>query len=154
MAYYALEPEVAGGFGPNTVFLDVKARPPLIAKFNYEFDVWLGDPLLEAVGCYIVMETLREKIGTVQASGVSFGPVEISKSGQFQDLYPDVALPSFLWLQVTGNAGQDDFGLSRIASRTRLVVSGQILKILEEAGMSHCEIAPFDKGKTSEETGA
>ena len=46
MKYFQLEPEVAGGFGPNSI-LDPKVRPPRVTKFNYEFDVWLGDPVLE-----------------------------------------------------------------------------------------------------------
>jgi hypothetical protein len=141
MKYYLLEPESPGGFGPDSVFFDVKARPPRIAKFNYEFDIWPRDPLIEAVACYIVTELLREKIEALHPTGVSFGLVEISKSGQFEDLYPNFALPKFVWLQVSGKAGQDDFGLSTTHS---LVVSERVLSLLKEAGMSHCDVAEFD----------
>jgi len=51
MKYYVLEPEVAGGFGPKLI-LDRHVRPASVTKFHYEFDVWLGAPLLEAVGCF------------------------------------------------------------------------------------------------------
>lgn len=142
MRYYLLEPEVAGGFGPRSVFLDVKARPPRVSKFNYEFDVWPGDPLLEAVGCYVVTEPLEDKIAAMHPTGVSFATVEVSKSGEFEDRYPSRELPRFVWLQVTGKAGQDDFGLSR----TRLVVSERILNVLKESGVTHCDIAEFAGG--------
>jgi putative Mn2+ efflux pump MntP len=60
MKWYVVEPEVAGGFGPNSI-LDPSVRPPLVTRFNYEFDVWLGDPILEAIGCFIVTQSLRRK---------------------------------------------------------------------------------------------
>jgi hypothetical protein len=78
------------------VFVDVKARPPRIAKLNYEFDMWPRDPLVEAVARYIVTESLKEKIAALRPSGVSFGLVEISKSGQFKDRYPNHELPQFV----------------------------------------------------------
>src|SRR5579859_4713915 len=113
MKYYALEPEVAGFFGQNAVLADPYARPPRITKFHYEFDVWLGDPLLEAVACFIVLESLKEKLLALRATGVAFGEVEVSTSEEFEELDPGLKLPKFAWLQVTGEAGKDDFGLSQ-----------------------------------------
>jgi hypothetical protein len=140
--YYALEPEVAGGFGPHSV-LNPKVRPLDVNRFHYEFDVWLGDPLLEAVGCFIVTEPLRQMIAEMHATGMSFGDVEISKSPQFDDLYPNRPLPDFVWLKVLGKAGRDDFGLS---PNHGLVVSERILNLLKGEGMSHSEITAFDAG--------
>ena len=139
MKYYVLEPEVAGGFGPKSL-LNPGVRPPYVTKFNYEFDVWLGDPLLEAVGCFIVTEALKEKFQAMKSTGVSFSTVEVSKSVQFDDLYPNCQLPKFVWLQVTGEPGKDDFGLS---SKHSLVVSQPILNTLQAAGMSHADISEF-----------
>ncbi len=140
MEYYVLEPEVAGGFGPNTIFADRTARPPRITKFHYEFEVWLGDPLLEAVACFIVLESLKEKILALRPTGVAFSEAEVSTSEGFEELDPGRKLPKFVWLQVTGKAGKDDFGLS---SQHLLVVSQRILDLLRDAGMSHCDIAEF-----------
>ena len=140
MTYYELDPEVAGGFGPNADIGNPRLRPLLIRHFHYEFDVWLGDPLLEAVGCYIVTESLKRNIQTLGASGVAFGQVEISKSGEFEDLNPNLELPSFVWLQVTGKPGVDDFGMSLAH---RVVVSERVLDLLKSEGISHCGISPF-----------
>ncbi|HEY2707880.1 MAG TPA: hypothetical protein VGI95_07480 [Caulobacteraceae bacterium] len=60
MAHFTLRPKVAGGFGPDTVG-DLQSRPPKLVEFNYEFDVWLGDPLLEAVSNFVVTDPLRDK---------------------------------------------------------------------------------------------
>jgi len=140
MKYYILEPEVAGGLGQNAD-LDRSVHPPRVTRFHYQFDGWLGDPLLETVASFIVTDGLKEKIKTMQASGAKFGDVEISKSGEFEDFFPNRGLPQFAWLQVNGNAGRDDFGLSRTH---RLVVSERILDLLRTEGMSHCDISEFN----------
>lgn len=141
MKYYVLEPEVAGSFGGNTIFVDRKARPPLVERFHYEFNVWLGDPILEAVCCYIVTEPLRDQILLLEAAGMSFGPVEVSTTYPFDEVSRKRELPAFVWLQVNGRAGLDDFGYS---SAHTLVVSDRILNILRDAGMKHCEVADFN----------
>jgi len=140
MEYYKLYPEVAGGFGENAVLADPHARPPLVTRFHYEFYGWSGDPLLTTVVCFIVVESLKKNILALEATGVTFGDVEVSTSEEFEELYPNVKLPKFVWLRVSGKAGKDDFGLS---SDHRLVVSQRILDLLKDAGMSHCDISEF-----------
>ena len=146
MKYYTLEPEVAGGFGPNSILEDPSARPPRISHFNYEFHGWLGDSLLEAIACFIVTESLKDKNAASQSSGVSFGTVVVSKSGEFEDLHPGRQLPNFVLLQVTGKAGENDFGLS---AKHCLVVSERVLDVLRHSGMSHCAIAEFNVGSSA-----
>lgn len=140
MKFYELEPEVAGGLGKNTV-MDRSVHPPRVSRLHYYFDGWLGDPLVESFPCFIVTELLRDEIVALHSTGVSFGTVELSKSGEFEDLHPNRQLPSFAWLQVTGKAGTDDFGLS---TKHGLVVSGRTLEVLRKAGMSHCAITEFN----------
>ena len=143
MTYFVLEPEVAGGFGPATIG-NLRARPPLLEKFNYEFDTWLGDPLLEALGTFIVTDHLKERLIEAHASGVGFGDVEATKSGIYLDLYGDRPLPAFSWLQITGRAGKDDFGLS---SSGYLIVSERMMNLLKAFGLNHCEISEYDPKK-------
>jgi hypothetical protein len=139
MKYYTIEPEVAGGFGENAV-LDASVRPPLVTKFHYEFDAWSGDPILETVATFIVTDSLKRKIQALKATGVQFGAVEISKSGEFEDFFPARELPAFAWLQVTGIPGKDDFGLS---ATHRLVVSRRVLELLQAEGMTQGDISEF-----------
>lgn len=51
--FYAIQPEVAGNIAESEG--DLTARPPLIRKLHYVFDGWLGDVLLEALCCFIVI---------------------------------------------------------------------------------------------------
>jgi hypothetical protein len=146
MNYYALVPEAAGQFGPNTVFVDKIARPPLVEKFHYEFNGWLGDPLVETIGCYIVTKPLRDKITSVNPSGVRFEEVEVSKSEEFVRRDPGRTLPPFVWLQITGVGGQDDFGYTITHGRS-IVVSSRILDIMSGVGIPHCAVVELENWK-------
>jgi hypothetical protein len=143
MTYFVLEPEVAGGFGPTTTG-NLKVRPPRLEKFDYEFDVWPSDPLLEAVSNFIVTDRLKERLIEAHSSGIAFGDVEVTKSGIFLDMYGDRPLPAFSWLKITGRAGKDDFGLS---SSRRLIVSERIMNLLKAFELNHCEISECDPKK-------
>ena len=143
MTYFILEPEVAGMFGPATTG-DLRGTPPRVDKFNYEFDTWLGDPILEAVSTFIVTDILKDRLIEARASGAAFGDVEVTKSGIFLDMNGDRPLPAFCWLQITGRAGKDDFGLS---SSRRLVVSERMMNLLKAFGLNHCEVSEYDPKK-------
>jgi len=137
MKFYRLEPEVAGGLEPDTL-MDRSVSPPQVKRLNYEFDGWSGDGLLESFPCFIVTESLANEIRHLHPTGIELANVEISKSSQFEELYPAQSLPKFMWLKVSGTPGKDDFGIS---GDYRLVVSEQALNILKSFGLSHCDIA-------------
>ena len=61
MTYFTLEPEVAGMFGPATTG-DLRGTPPRVEKFNYEFDTWPCDPLIEAICTFIITDHLKERL--------------------------------------------------------------------------------------------
>ena len=56
------------------------------------------------------------------------------------ELEPDWPVPVIEWLQVSGVAGLDDFGLDSHAS---LVVSDAALSVLRRFQLNDCEIIPF-----------
>lgn len=140
MKYYSLDPEVAGGFGENTVMDDPTARPPIVRNFHFQFEGWLGDDLLETVACFIATKRLVEAIRALQPSGIGFDKVEITKSEQFEELYPDRELPDFVWLKITGKPGRDDFGLSE---EHRLVVSERMLSAMKMLNLNNCDFADY-----------
>ena len=136
MKYYTLEPEVAGGLGPNTV-LDHTRHPPLVFKLHYEFDVWLGDELLESFPCYIVTMRLATVFMEGHFTGAEIAPIEVTTSDCFHEFCPGVTLPTFVWLKVCGAAGCDDFGITQ---DNLLVVSE---RVLEQLNLKHCDVAEF-----------
>lgn len=136
MKFYRLEPEVAGGIGPDTM-MDRSVSPPRVERLHYVFDGWLGDELLTSFPCFIVTERLANEIEGMKTSGVRFADVKITQSLQFEELHPGKTLPEFKWLQVFGTPGHDDFGISR---DRRLIVSERVLNTLKLYDLSHCDI--------------
>jgi hypothetical protein len=134
--YYIVEPEVAGDLGDDTE-MDRSVHPPWVSKLHYEFEVWLGDALLETFPCFIVTDSARDAIEMAKLTGVRFGDVKVTTSDVFDEMYPQRQLPKFLWLQIEGEKGKDDFG---VMPDGRLVVSEKALAVLREVGLSHAEV--------------
>ena len=139
MKYFILQPEVAGGLGEHTV-MDTTVHPPVVSRLHYEFGGWLGDDLLESFPCYIVTARLKEALVEAGVSGCTFDAVEVSKSDDFKELYPDRELPQFFWLKVHGRPGVNDCGSTPEA---QLVVSELCLQTTKTFNLAHCDIEPY-----------
>ena len=140
MTSFAIEPEVAGGFGNRTI-IDTSSGRRKVIKLHYQFDGWLGDALLETTPCYIVSEPLASDIVGQGLTGYEFDDVVISTSDEFSELYPDVVLPAFRWLKIVGIPCEDDFGLTPNLS---LVVSERALHVLQSHGISNAaSVIPY-----------
>ncbi|RZI54440.1 MAG: hypothetical protein EOP12_02840 [Pseudomonas sp.] len=137
-AYFAVEPEVAGGLGANTS-INRATVPAEFTKLHYVFEGWQGDALIESTPCFLVTEELAVAIRKERLSGVSFDEVEVSTSPEFNDLHLGLHLPNFLWLKIEGHLAKDDFALSKLM----LVASGRALAVLERYGLAHATVVPF-----------
>ena len=145
MRYFVLSPEVAAmGLGEHTV-MDRSTHPPKVSHLHFDFDVWLGDDLIEAFPCFVVTTQLADEMRKHTFSGYELKAVEISTSDMFRDfqnLHPDRELPEFVWLDITGTAGTDDFGVNK---EGRLVVSEDAFAVLKAAHLDNCEVSEFVK---------
>jgi hypothetical protein len=152
--YYYIEPEVGGGEGPQSV-MDRTFHPPVTRKLHYEFEVWLGDVLVEGFPCWIVTASAMRRIKTAHLTGVEFDHVDVTASEEFNIHCRNRKLPQFVWLKVVGTPGHDDFGVAKSfkiekvsrqipAGYFRLVISERALNLLRELGISHAEIEDFD----------
>lgn len=142
MSHIVLEPEVAGGWGSETI-ADTSRHPPVVSRLHYEFEGWLGDDLLESFPCFIVTERLAVALERAGLTGFVLDDVTTTRSPEFEELYPDTQLPSFRWLRVTAHAGTADFG---IGPDYRLVVSTGALTILERFELKQAGREPFVRG--------
>ena len=125
--YRYLEPEVSGGLGKKTQ-LDSSTHPPIVTKLHYVFDGWLGDDILETFPCFIITESLKNKIESEGLTGITFDSVLISKSETFVALYPNRQLPLFFWAKIIGEFKEADFF---IGNDNRLIVSDSAYNILK-----------------------
>jgi hypothetical protein len=152
MKLYELEPEVAGGFGENTVYsnlneVEQKRGRSTITHLNYEFSGWLGDELLETTPCFIVTMSLANDIEKSDLKGYKFEDVEISTNDEFKELYPMITLPEFKRIipqgtvvvnsEVFHNWSGDDFCIS---NNFILIVSERALNILKKHKLVYCDV--------------
>ncbi len=131
-----IEPEVAGGLGPLTEIENNNVYPPKVLKLNYLFEGWLGDDIIEAFPCFIVTERLGLEIQRKALSGIQFDEVYISKSLEFEELYPNKKVPIFWWMKIIGSYLKDDFSL---AIDYRLVISEKAFKVLQNFNVQNAE---------------
>jgi len=139
MRFSFVEPEVAGGWGTNTI-ADRSTVPVTVKHLHYEFDGWLGDVLLESTPCFVVTDEAEAAIRKADLSGASFEAMEATASNTFQDIHGDRALPRFQRLTPLGAPGVDDFAL---AADLRLVLSEKAIGVLQELGLNHAELSPY-----------
>lgn len=139
--FFVVEPEVAGRWGANIVTTRAPGQPVKVNKLHYEFEGWLGDSLVESTPCYVGTEDLAQAITAAELCGVHFDDVEVTKSEQFEELYPGRDLPNFLWFKFDGIPQQDDFG---VTPELQLVVSRRALALLREYGLDHADVDAFD----------
>jgi hypothetical protein len=144
MNYFYVEPEVAGGLGERTV-LDRSVHPPIVNRLHYELEGWLGDAILESFPAFVVTEEAKASLLRIGATGGFFDNAEVTVTHQFEELYPGLKLPSFVWLKPEGKAGQDDIGA---AADGRLVLSQRALDTLSSLGISNALVEPFENEGT------
>ena len=135
MQFHVIEPEVAGGWGDN-IAVDRSVEPLRIKHLHYQFDGWLGDDLLTTHPVYICTEQVAAALQAESFSGFELTDVEVSCSSQFRELFPNRKLPSFRWLQITGEAERDDFGLRD----KQLVVSERALSCFRSFSLKQARV--------------
>jgi hypothetical protein len=141
MRYVCVIPEIAGEHGENSVF-DRSTTPFEVIKLHHVFSSWLGDAIVRGYRCYIVTTPAAAALQTGGMSGICFADVKISTDLEYDEAYPDRPVPSFVWLQIVGKPGQDDFGMAR---NNHLVMSERASQILSPFGIEHALIAPFSQ---------
>ena len=92
VSFSFVEPEVAGGWGPNTV-ADRSTTPVTVEHLHYEFDGWLGDVLLESTPCFIVTDAGVAAITKEGLVGAEFENVEIDTLESMGALLSTLVLP-------------------------------------------------------------
>lgn len=138
MKYFLIEADVPGRLRNSRQVLDNRSN---LLSIHYIFDCWPEDDISEADPVIIVSEKLSKSIVSREMTGFILKSCESSKGDQFDIASPGCGeLPRYLWLDVTGTAGVDDFGISK---NLTLVVSQRVMDILDDFCMKRANISPF-----------
>ncbi|MEV4316754.1 hypothetical protein [Actinocrispum sp. NPDC049592] len=123
--YYLVNPEVAGGLGPETV-MDTTVHPPRVSRLEYEVVDWLGDCIVQSFPCYLTLRGVAKKLEALKFTGFHSDEAAISEADEYRDINPDGELPDLVWLVVDGQPGRDDLGLT---DKAELIVSEPVLEV-------------------------
>jgi hypothetical protein len=155
--FFLLRPEVAGGWGSETVVVNRTEtrfgadKFPVVTKLEYVFDDWLGDDLLESFPCFIVTETLADKLQQNALTGLKFSDVLISASELFEDINGADGfskLPHFVRLEPQGRVAFDsEYEVLNwtgddicLGERAELIVTEKALDVLKQSNINQCDI--------------
>lgn len=135
-SYRRLKPDAPGQLGSKTV-LDNTVHPPRIDNFQFIFDDWFGDDLIECFPCFLITERLVNKLQETSLKGYVVKDVEIEFSPLFYDLNGNKKVPAFKWLYINGLPGDDFF----IDEEKCLMVSANAYELIKREGnISNCEV--------------
>lgn len=136
MRFIKIEPEVSVYIGERTVF-DKSVVPWYVQKLHLEFEGWFGDDLVTASPVFCVTQRLKEGLESSSLSGISnFDSIEITKTENFEELYPDKELPAFFLLRINGESKKDDIAIEA----GDLIISERALEFLQGFNLSEAEI--------------
>ncbi len=141
--YYLVKPEVAGEMGEGTV-LDHSTHPPRVDRLEYEIGGWLGSDLMTTFPCFIVTETLAEKLTASGLGSFELRDVEITISPEGETALQVMGFSEFpkcKWFYVTGTAGHDDFGVTQ---KARLIVSDRGLEVVRQGRIEYVAIEEYN----------
>ena len=133
MKYFTIEPEVSGELGSLTE-MDTSIHPPVVSRLEYRVCGWLGDALLECFPCFIGTVALIDDLVALNCNGFDVAEMLVTESEELRELQPNLDLPEFRWIQVTGTACRNDFGLD---ISHQLVVSERVLSALKRHGFAN-----------------
>lgn len=134
--YYRLKPDAPGQLGDKTVLND-QTHPPQINHFQFVFDDWFGDDLIECFPCFMITERLLNKLEGMSLKGYVIKDVEIEFSPLFYDLNGNKEVPKFKWLYINGTPDDDFY----IDEEHCLVVSSLAYEQIKGNGnIRNCEV--------------
>jgi hypothetical protein len=110
----------------------------------YVFDTWLGDDLIRAHPGVLVTTPLKRALERLpEPTGFEMARARVRSSGFYRNHHPGKRLPPFWAIQVHGQAGRDDMGLT---GATVLVVSRRVLDVLLAFRVGRAVFAQYAPG--------
>ncbi len=163
---YFIDPEVAGGFGANTIFgsskhiLSDTLNIPSIKFLDYRFDDWMGDCIIGFLSVYAITEEFSVLITQKKMSGFVIESMECSESDMWDQIRGDCSVPEMkriiplneIMLDKNLNATKDIsefdvyFGIclewkeSKAGISYGLIISERFLNCAKNLGLNNCDI--------------
>lgn len=123
MKYFLIKLEVPAGIGKNSILERIPGQALKAVKLHLVIEDWLGSDLMKTSSVFYVTEKSKKRLVNSNLTGIEgFEEMEVSKSENFLELYPNKKLPRFLWFKINGEPRVDDFGVEK----GKLIVSDRV----------------------------
>ncbi len=137
-----------GEFSPHAD-VNYNLYPPEVRQCLCDIDVWPKSSIFGISPCIFVQESLADSLAAGSCSGFMLRDAILEPSRAFKRLYKHPnKLPRFMWCDIVGQPGEDDFGLDR---KTRLIVSVRVKQMIESGPHEAIIFIPGMKAPPDEE---
>ena len=127
----------SGEIDSQTIVTDRSVHPFSISDVGLELSDWPADDLFQSWPAFFASCRLSSKIIHGKYTGIDFQQVSrINPDFNFKAFYPGFNTDQYLWLNINGELGKDDFALF---NRMYLVVSEKALEFLRDNHVTHAE---------------
>jgi hypothetical protein len=139
MNFYLIEPQIPGGFGPQTRIRDLPGGRRELEFAHILLDE-VPDDLIKNVFCFAVSDQLMAKIRDAGIADVKFRNCLVEPNEQFRFLSEDMdtSLPQYFEILVEGRPYESDIAREGF----KLIVSERFKVILGEFLIPHSKIEP------------
>ena len=135
MTFLTIEPETSGFLIPGAPGGGVACV----------FDTWLGDDLVRAYPAVLARTPVKQALRSLDhASGFEVSRARVRASPFFRKHSPGKRLPVFWAIDVNGQPGRDDMGLTKAGV---LVVSRRVLDVLLQFRIGRAVLAHYVPGE-------
>jgi hypothetical protein len=131
MTFFIIEPETSGSYSARSAS----------GVVTCSFDYWLGDDPVRAYPAVLVTGPVKTALrGLGQASGFKIAKATVKTSTFYRKHNPGGSLPLFWAVDVHGEPGRDDMG---VTAAGQLVVSRRVLDLLLHFRIGRAVLAQY-----------
>ena len=132
---FALEPQVAGEFGPATVF-DHRQHPPTVTDVEYVLDHPDTDDLIESFPVYLVSDRLTARL--LDFPGLGFEAVVVRPGDNYLELFGDAPHKPYVRLLLDGSPD------AWLGEDLVLCVSDRLMEVLRESDLRRGDVTTLE----------
>jgi len=136
---YQVNPSVDAELGESTICYRATNNELVIEKLELMFQDWFGDCIITTCPIFACTNELKTSIEQLSIANISFEVVHSYKSLEFEDMHPEMILPTWFWMRL--GTDKADF----YTNKGQLIVSETGLKLLKAAGLEHADIIPLQR---------
>jgi hypothetical protein len=112
----------------------------MVSQVDYVIDGPDADELIQSFPVFLVSTDLGSRLKDAGLSGFELTGARIRPSDNYQAIYGNEPHLQYLWMQVTGAAGESDCWLDE---SFQICVSDRMMTVIQTAKLADCHVEPL-----------